>query len=171
MAQGGRKGPVIISAGVCLRYRLSSIFNKKKSVHLLNPFLKVKTSTLPGCGKGLFTKILIPKGIIITEHTGKITSFKSIDPEDDNPYLFYVSGNHVIDGRDQQDSLARFVNDARGHKRIAGFTNNSKYVVIGKRVFITAIKDILPKEEIFVGYGKEYWEVIKHNKTLQNGAS
>jgi SET domain-containing protein len=136
-------------------------------VHLLNPFLKVKTSTLPGCGKGLFTKIFIPKGVIITEHTGKITSFKESDHDDGkNAYLFYVSRNHVIDARDQQGSFARFVNDARGHKRITGFTNNAKYIVIGKRVFITAIKDILPKDEIFVSYGKEYWDVMKENQTI-----
>ncbi len=136
-------------------------------MHLLNPFLKVKTSTLPGCGKGLFTKISIPKGIIITEHTGKITSFKEADHDDGkNAYLFYVSRNHVIDARDQQDSFARFANDARGHKRITGFTNNAKYIVIGKKVFITAIKDILPKDEIFVSYGKEYWDVMKENQTI-----
>ena len=133
-------------------------------MHLLNPYLKVKTSTLPGSGKGLFTKIFIPKGVIITEHTGKISSFKEADHDDGrNAYLFYVSRNYVIDARDQRYSLARFVNDARGYKRIVGFTNNSKYIVISKRVFITAIKDILPKEEIFVGYGKEYWDVMKKN--------
>jgi len=132
-------------------------------VSLLTPYLKVKTSTLPGCGKGLFTKIFIPKGIIITEHTGKITRFKDADVEDNNPYLFYVSRNHVIDARKNNDALARFANDAKGPKKIAGFTNNSKYVVIDKRVFIIAIKDIMPTDEIFVGYGNEYWEIMKEN--------
>lgn len=139
---------------------------KDFTVHLLNPYLKVKTSILPGCGKGLFTKIFIPKGSIITEHTGKITSFKDADCEDNNPYLFYVTRNHVIDGRNQQASIARFINDARGPKKITGFTNNSKYVVVGKRVFITALKDIMPNEEIFAGYGKEYWDVMKENQVL-----
>ncbi len=132
-------------------------------MNLLNQYLKVKTSTLPGCGRGLFTKIFIPKGIIITEHTGKITSFKDADDEGSNPYLFYVSRNHVIDARRHHQTFARFANDARGYKRIAGFTNNSKYIIVGKRVFITSIKDIMPKEEIFVSYGKEYWDVMKEN--------
>jgi len=132
---------------------------------LLTPYLKVKKSTLPGCGKGLFTKIFIPKGIIIAEHTGKITTFKDADVED-NAYLFYVTRNHVIDAREKHDALARFANDANGPKKIAGFKNNSKYVVVDKRVFIIAIKDILPTEEIFVGYGNEYWEAMKENNLV-----
>lgn len=130
-------------------------------MHLLDPFLKVKTSTLPGCGKGLFTKIFIPKGMLITEHKGKITTFKDANYEDNNAYVFYVNRNHVIDAREQLDAVARFANDARGIKRIVGFTNNAEYVVIDKRVYITAIKDIQPNEEIFVGYGKDYWDAIK----------
>ena len=136
-------------------------------MNLLNPYLKVKRSSLPGCGKGLFTKIFIPKGIIITEHTGKITRLKDADGDGDNPYLFYVSNNHVIDAREEYHSLARFVNDAKGPKKIVGFTNNAKYIVLNKRVFIIATKDIQPTNEIFVGYGNEYWEIMKeNNKTV-----
>jgi len=133
---------------------------------LLNPFLKVKRSTLPGCGKGLFTKIFIPKGVIITEHTGKISSFKDVDYEGNNPYIFYVTSKHVIDSRNHLDSMARFANDAKGPERITGFVNNAEFVVIEKRVFIAAKKDILPNEEIFVGYGKEYWDVMKQNLNI-----
>jgi len=129
-------------------------------------FLTIKRSTLPGCGQGLFTKKFISKGTIITEHTGKITTWRAIDFTDHNPYLFYVTRNHIIDARDQYDSYARFVNDANGHKRVNGFTNNSKYVIIDKRVFIIAIKDISAGNEIFISYGKEYWEAMKANKLL-----
>ena len=136
-------------------------------MNLLNPYLKVKASILPGCGKGLFTKIFIPKGIIITEHTGKITSFKDANhDEGNNQYLFYVSGNHVIDARDQHDSLARFINDARGYNKIVGLTNNAKYIIVGKSVFITAIKEIMPNDEIFVSYGKEYWDTVMGNNIM-----
>ncbi len=136
-------------------------------MNLLNPFLTIKRSLFPGCGKGLFTKIFIPKGMIITEHTGKISSFKDADDEGNNPYLFYVNRNLVIDAREEPGSFARFANDALGYKRMEGFANNAKYIIMNKRVFITAIKDILPKEEIFVGYGKEYWDVMKENKIFE----
>lgn len=99
--------------------------------------------------------------MLITEHKGKITTFKDANYEDNNAYVFYVNRNHVIDAREQLDAVARFANDARGIKRIVGFTNNAEYVVIDKRVYITAIKDIQPNEEIFVGYGKDYWDAIK----------
>jgi uncharacterized protein len=136
-------------------------------MNLLNPYLKVKTSILPGCGKGLFTKIFIPKGIIITEYTGKITSFKDADhDEGNNQYLFYVSRNHVIDARGHHESPGRFINDARGHKKIVGLTNNAKYITVGKRVFITAIKKILPNDEIFISYGKEYWDAVRENNIM-----
>jgi uncharacterized protein len=125
--------------------------------------LKIKKSTIPGSGKGLFTKKFIPKGFIITEHTGKISTWKAIDFTDHNLYLFYVTRNHIIDARDQLDCYARFINDARGYKRINGFTNNSKYVIIDKRVFVIAIKDISAGSEIFISYGKEYWEAMKAN--------
>jgi hypothetical protein len=45
-------------------------------------------------------------------------------------------------------------------------TNNSRYVVDGKRVFIEATKNIDAGSEILVSYGKEYWDVVRYNKRL-----
>jgi len=136
-------------------------------MNLLDQDLKIKISTLPNSGKGLFTKIFIPKGTLITEHVGKISTWNEANHDDGkNPYIYYVSRNHVIDAKDQDNSVAHFVNDAKGYKKIAGITNNAKYIVKGKRVFLEAIKDMHPGEEIFAGYGKEYWDVVKKNKLL-----
>ena len=135
---------------------------------LLDKHLKVKTSTLPGTGKGLFTKQFIPKGTLITEHKGKISTWHAADHDDgNNPYIYYVSRNHVIDAKDHPDSFAHFTNDARGYKKVVGYTNNATYIEMGKRVFIKATKNIQPNEEIFVGYGKEYWDVMKKNKLIK----
>ena len=136
-------------------------------MNFIRQYLTVKTSTLPGSGKGLFTKIFIPKGTIIAEHTGKISTWKTADHDDGkNPYLFYVSANHVIDAKGHEDSIAHFINDARGYKKMTGFTNNTQYILKGKRVFIETIKDIQPDAEIFIHYGKEYWDVIKKNNIM-----
>jgi len=136
-------------------------------VQLLTPYLKVRASNLPGCGKGLFTKVFIPKGMMITEHTGKITTMKEADAEDGkNSYLFYVARNHVIDAKDDKKMLARYANDATGLTRVPGLKNNAQYVVEDKRVFIVALKDIPAGAEIFVGYGKQYWDTIKKNNKL-----
>jgi len=41
--------------------------------------------------------------------------------------------------------------------------------VVGKKVFIEAIAPILPGEEIFVDYGKSYWENIRHRLPKKSG--
>ena len=129
----------------------------------LDDQLFVKTSTIPGAGKGLFTKKLIPKGTCITEYIGKITTWKDADHDDgNNLYIYYVTRNHVIDGNGSK-ALAQYANDGSGFKKIKGIKNNTEYIQKKKRVFIYSIRDIQPGEEILVPYGKEYWDVIKKN--------
>ena len=131
---------------------------------LPNKQFVVKPSTIPDAGKGLFTKEFIPKGTRIIEYKGKVTTWKEIVNGDHfNPYVYYISRNHVIDAMPDKKALARFANDARGLAKIKGIKNNSKYVMEKKRVFIEAIRDIQAGEEILVPYGKEYWDVIKQN--------
>ena len=127
--------------------------------------LVIKKSTLPGAGKGLFTKKLIPKGTRIVEYKGKVTTWKEVDHHDGlNAYIFYINRNHVIDASRHTNSLARFANDAKGSKKSSGLINNCKYVVDGSKVFLESKKEILPDEEILAGYGKEYWDTIRVNK-------
>jgi hypothetical protein len=45
-------------------------------------FLYAKRSTLPDSGKGLFTKIDIPKGANITEYWGKVSSWEQADHDE-----------------------------------------------------------------------------------------
>ena len=126
--------------------------------------LIVKRSTLPGSGKGLFTNDLIPKNSKVAEYKGKITTWEEADHDNgENPYLYYVNKNHVIDAKHNKSSLAHFANDADGLKKVKKVVNNSTYTVENKREFIKALEDIPPGSEILVGYGKEYWDVIKKN--------
>jgi hypothetical protein len=74
----------------------------------------------------------------------------------------------VIDALPYKKALARYANDARGISRIKGITNNSDYVEDGLRVYIESKKDIPANSEILVGYGKEYWDVIRENKKLKD---
>ena len=120
-------------------------------------FLVVKRSTIPGSGKGLFTKQKISKGTRIIEYKGRITSWKDVRYSENN-YIYYVNRNHVIDAEKNRKALARYVNDARGVKKIKGINNNSKFVKDGLKVFIESTKSIPEGAEIFVGYGKEYWD-------------
>jgi SET domain-containing protein len=132
---------------------------------LLEKSLLIKKSTLPGAGKGLFAKKVIPKGTRITEYKGRISTWNEADHQDGlNAYIFYINRNHVIDGSKDKSSFARFANDAKGSQKGIKLNNNCKYVVDGLRVFLESKKEILPNEEILVGYGKGYWDIIRVNK-------
>ena len=138
---------------------------------LLEKQLVVKRSTLPGAGNGLFTKKAIPKGTRIVEYKGRISSWKDSDHRNgDNGYIYYVKRYHVIDALPYKKALARYANDARGMSKVKGINNNAEYVEDGLRVYIQAKKDIPANSEIFVGYGKEYWDVIRSNGKLAEQA-
>lgn len=135
---------------------------------LLEKQLVVKKSTLPGSGMGLFTKKPIPKGTRIVEYKGRITTWKEADHRNGgNGYIYYVKRYHVIDALPHKKALARYANDARGISRKKGILNNSEYVEDGLKVYIEAKKDIPANGEILVGYGKEYWDVIRENRKLK----
>lgn len=132
--------------------------------------LVVKKSQLPGAGKGLYTKDFIKKGTRIVEYKGEIITDKESErraEEDDiYGYMFYINKKHCIDAYYTPQYVARYANDAHGIIRVKGLKNNSDYEVVGKKCFITATRDIEAGEEIFVDYGKEYWQVIRENIRL-----
>lgn len=131
---------------------------------LLTKHLFIEASSIPGAGQGLFTNVFIPKGTRIIEYTGKVTDWENADHQDGlNAYIYFVNDDHVIDAAKRKKSLARYANDARGMKKIKGIVNNAEYVEEGNRVFIDATKNIEAGSEILVGYGKEYWDVLKKN--------
>ena len=131
---------------------------------LLEKKVQIKQSSLPASGKGLFAKKFIPKNSRIVEYKGKVTSWKEVaDNDGNNGYIYYVKRNYVIDASKHPGALARYANDARGLKRVKGILNNAEYVEDGFKVYIESRKDILAGEEILVEYGKEYWDVIRHN--------
>lgn len=135
---------------------------------LLNKQLVIKKSGIPGAGKGLYTKVSIPKGARITEYKGKNTTWKDVvHDEGRNGYIYYVKRSHVIDASGNQKMLARYANDAQGLVKIKGMRNNCEYIVEGLRVFIHAKKNIPAGSEILVAYGAEYWSVIRYNKRLE----
>jgi len=126
--------------------------------------LYVKRSTLPGSGKGLFTKIPIKRGQVVIEYLGETIPWSEClkrEEQGKGGYFMYVTSKHCIDARPTKDKVARYANDAKGWGKVAGIRNNSFYEMRGKRVFIVARKEISAGSEIFVGYGKEYWDTMK----------
>lgn len=134
------------------------------------PFLEknlyTQASQIPNAGLGLFTNVFIPKGTTIIEYTGLITTWDKVKEDGDNLYIYYVNDDHVIDASKRKKSMGRYANDAQGMKKIKGLSNNADYVEENLRVYVIAKKDIQAGDEIFVSYGKEYWDVVKKNIEL-----
>lgn len=136
----------------------------------LENFLIVKKSLLPGAGKGLFTKVAIKKGTRIVEYKGRLQTWKEVKDQDGhNGYLMYISRTVVINALPVTKTLGRYANDAMGLTRVDGVRNNAEYISEGSRCYIDATRNIKPNEEILVGYGREYWTLIKRiQKLLKN---
>ena len=131
---------------------------------LLEKHLQIKKSLIPGAGKGLFTTVFIPKGTRIVEYKGRSTTWKDVEHDYKNGYIYSIDPKHVIDAKTYKKALGRYANDAKGLVSTKGLSNNSKYVVDEFKVFIEAIKDISAGSEIFVSYGREYWDVMRRNQ-------
>ncbi len=133
---------------------------------LLEKQLEVRKSNIPVAGMGLFTNKFIPKGARIAEYKGRIRTWKEVKDDDTNFYIYYVTRNHIIDGRHRKKSLARYLNDAKGSHKIKGLSNNAEFIREGLRVFVEATRNIPAEAEILVSYGRDYWKVIRKNQKI-----
>lgn len=130
--------------------------------------LVIKKSKIPNAGKGLYTTEPIKRGDQVIEYTGDIITWAECRKRNETldgigAYYFYVSDRKCVDAQNHLDSLARYANDAAGLVRIEGIRNNSRFEVIKGKPFIIASRNIKAGEEIFVAYGKEYWQAMKEN--------
>ena len=142
-------------------------YMKENSIDERN--LVIKTSGLPGAGKGLFTRKQIQKGALVVEYSGSIKTWKEIQANEIfNGYVFYITRNHVVDAMKNRKAPGRYANDAKGQNRVTGLRNNAAHITRQKKVFIQATRDIPAGAEILVDYGKEYWDVIRYNKKWAN---
>ncbi|HLZ17051.1 MAG TPA: SET domain-containing protein, partial [Cyclobacteriaceae bacterium] len=105
----------------------------------------------------------------IVEYKGEVVTWKEVEKmaDDRNGYVFYFNSRYCIDAWRTKKSVAHFANDAKGITRIEGTANNAEYVTEKKRCYIEALKNIPVGSEILVGYGAEYWRVIRYNIRLE----
>lgn len=133
--------------------------------------LKVKKSTIPGAGQGLFTAKRFDANSRMIEYKGEKLTKKELDrryPGDTvADYTIQVNRKWFVDARNSPtSSIARYANDAR--KNRTRQTNNAKLVRhrIGKgatsardKVFIDAKSNPIPKDkEVLVNYHENYWD-------------
>ena len=133
------------------------------------PF-KIKNSTIPGAGKGLFSTSLINKHDLIHQkagyYGGKVVT-AAVYNNSKSTYGVSLSGNKgVMDGASTQSGLLRRANTK---KRGQG-GNNAKLIRVNQtalrpeRIGAQATKRIPAGSEIFMGYGPGYLTAKRGNK-------
>lgn len=114
----------------------------------------IKTSTIPGAGKGLFAKTKIHTGDTIGYYTGEVITEKEFyDPERPfSAYILWVCRTHIIVGEGPKANYTRYINHSN--------TPNAFLVVSTrwKTARFEAVCGIEPGEEIFFHYGDDYWD-------------
>ena len=102
-------------------------------------------------GKGVFAVAPLAEGEVVIEYTGEVISWREAlrrhphDPTDpDHTFYFHIDDRHVIDAKFGGNS-ARWINHA--------CMPNCEADEQGERVFIKALRDIAPGEELFYDYG------------------
>jgi len=118
----------------------------------------VKESTIPGAGMGIFANKDFKKGDFITGYGGT--------PMGHPQSLYILTDCHGIlwDSEEHYDAefeLGRYANDADYN---TNFSNNSYFDTcpfVGVPPVLRASRDIKAGEEIFCGYGEEYWKSLK----------
>jgi SET domain-containing protein len=104
-------------------------------------------------GKGVFALQPIAAGETILEYTGKVITWKQAqkrpphNPDEPNhTFFFHIDDKHVIDGGDGGNA-AKWINHACGPNCEADEDDEEH------RVFIKALRDIEPGEELNYDYG------------------
>lgn len=148
--------------------------------------LRVKTSSLPGlakdAGRGLFTEkeISVPRnkkdawkikydGFYVRKDISRTPAYKS-------DYLAAVWGkNYDLDGKMSNASAARYINACKPAQSAAGLCRNNMtlYRDGQGRPYVRAIHRVPAGGELFMAYGREYWDHRKEKgkkAKKQNGS-
>ena len=126
------------------------------------PF-KIKNSTIPGAGKGLYSTSVIKKHELMHKkagyYGGKVVS-AAVYKNSKNTYGVSLSGHKgIMDGASTQSGLLRRANT----KKHGQGGNNAKLIRVNQtasraeRIGAQATKRIPAGSEIFMSYGAGYW--------------
>lgn len=105
--------------------------------------LQVKRSS---AGLGLFSGGVIPKGACVIEYVGREVS-KEESETSKSKYLFEISKNKTIDGKPKFNK-AGYINHS--------CAPNCETEISKGRVYVMAIKNVKPGDELTYDYGEEY---------------
>jgi uncharacterized protein len=113
-------------------------------------------------GRGVYASRDIREGERIIEYTGLLITNEEADAQCDDEsmrrhhtFLFAVDDELTVDGA-QGGNEARFINHS--------CEPNSESVILGRRVFIDAVRDIAAGEEV----AYDYWYTTDNGYTLED---
>lgn len=123
--------------------------------------VKVKKSSIPNAGMGLFVTADLNKEELISLYSGDVLTAKEHCERYPRCNGFYgiqlKAYNMFIDAVDKKSCLARWVNDARDSSRY-----NCEFRLLKAEQFMHIVlrttRVVKEGEELFVDYGKDYWE-------------
>jgi hypothetical protein len=102
-------------------------------------------------GKGVFALAPLAEGEVLIEYVGEVITWREAlrrhphDPQDpDHTFYFHIDDKHVIDANVGGNS-SRWINHA--------CAPNCEADEVDGRIFIKALRDIAPGEELFYDYG------------------
>ena len=109
---------------------------------------RITSRRSPVHGKGVFALLPVAASVRLAEYTGEVTSWRRAAArqraDDGHTFVFGLSDGHVIDGS-RGGKSARFINHA--------CAPNCEAIEMGERVFIHALVDVHPGDELFIDYG------------------
>ncbi|MFL5092834.1 MAG: SET domain-containing protein, partial [Xanthobacteraceae bacterium] len=100
-------------------------------------------------GLGVFATKPIGKNAYIVEYTGPLLTNAQCDERPDNRYWFEVNSRWTIDGS-PRSNVARYINHS--------CRPNADPMIRDRRIWIKAIKNIQPGDEITYDYGKDHFD-------------
>ena len=147
------------SARLYQRYKMEKQFERRggrkelfdeKDFHL--GLVKVKQSTIPNAGRGVFATRELKRGDIVTEFVGKFVLNEPIDTE----YTIKVKGG-FIDGERNPSSSSCLGSLINREYRILNLRKNVVFEEIdNNRVVVKAIKKIKTDKELITTYSRQY---------------
>lgn len=125
----------------------------ERQFKILDRFVEVRESGVPGGGKGVFAVADIPGGVLLSVYDGRVLKEDEVNekyPASGPPpvYLLEMEDDYNVDGADAT-SWPRFINCSKTCAA-ANLTADDDAFIISKR-------DIKAGEELFWWYGEAYW--------------
>jgi len=141
----------------CERDDFTIVDADARGTHLASDsIVEYRQSVIPGSGCGVFARVGLREGDVVTRFEGEIVSATPTDPEYAIEFKFgvqvcYIDGIRTpVIGK----GLASFVN--RESRTIPKARKNCVIVGVGGRMYVQVIRNIKPGSELYTVYSRGY---------------